>query len=97
MPRRNYAPRYDIAVRLQDRIATYWALGPGNVARVAAYRLGLRLGLHPMLYCRGTEAPGPFFDPPSAAPIAGVTARPFDTTHITLFSRHTFPTHNIPN
>ena len=97
MPRRNYAPRYDMAVRLQDRIATYWALGPGNVARVAAYRLGLRLGLHPVLYCRGTEAPGPFFDPPSAAPIAGVTARPFDAAHITLFSRHTFPTNGIPD
>ena len=82
MLRRNYAPRYDMAVRLQDRIATYWALGPGNVARVAAYRLGLRLGLHPVLYCRGTEAPGPLFDPP-------VSRRAPLMPHISLFFRGT--------
>lgn len=48
--------------RTAARIATLWSLGPSNVARVAAYRLLLRTGLHPVQRLRAAPAPtGPFF------------------------------------
>jgi hypothetical protein len=45
------------------RGATLWALGPANVARVLAYRLLLRGGVHPAQRVSGTVVTGPFFGP----------------------------------
>src|SRR5690606_30836027 len=47
------------------RIRTYLALGPLNLARVAAYRGALRLGVHPVIRLRGEAPIGPFFAHPS--------------------------------
>ena len=43
------------------RLRTYARLGPANIARVAAYRLGLRLGVHPVRRLAAGVAAGPFF------------------------------------
>lgn len=43
------------------KLRTYARLGPVNVARVGAYRLGLKTGLHPVLKLRAEIASPPFF------------------------------------
>lgn len=43
------------------QVRTLAALGLGNVARVALYRVGLRSRLHPVVRLRSTPAVGPFF------------------------------------
>lgn len=55
------------------KLRTYSALGPANIARVGAYRLGLKAGLHPVLKLRAEIAQPPFFrgsarPPPVPAP-----------------------------
>ncbi|WP_281990695.1 heparinase II/III family protein [Sulfitobacter geojensis] len=44
-----------------SKLRTYSRLGPSNVARVAIYRLGLRLRLHPVQYLAANVPQGPFF------------------------------------
>lgn len=46
------------------------ALGVSNLARVALYRVGLRLNAHPVQRLRKTVCAGRFFAPVSAAPMA---------------------------
>lgn len=43
------------------RLRTLAALGPRNLARVGAYRIGLKSGLHPVLRVTGAAPRGPFF------------------------------------
>ncbi|MBC7154763.1 MAG: heparinase II/III-family protein [Rhodobacteraceae bacterium] len=43
------------------RLRTLARLGPGNIARVAMYRLGLRSGWHPVQRLRGAIPRGPFY------------------------------------
>lgn len=43
------------------RIRTYARLGPANIARVGAYRLGLKAGFHPVLKLCAEIASPPFF------------------------------------
>jgi len=57
------------------KLKTIAALGFGNVARVAAYRLGLRTGLHPCLKISGVAPEAPFFEQPVARPQNDLEAR----------------------
>lgn len=57
------------------RLRTYVALGPANLARVAAYRLALRYGVHPVQRLRGTAPSGPVFARRPSDPPAGARAR----------------------
>lgn len=43
------------------RARTLWALGPRSVVRVGLYRLGLKLGIHPVQRISAQRASGPFF------------------------------------
>lgn len=43
------------------KLRTYARLGPANIVRVAAYRLGLKTGLHPVLKLSAAIAQPPFF------------------------------------
>jgi Heparinase II/III-like protein len=47
------------------RLRTFAALGPASIARVGAYRLGLRAGLHPAQRIAAAPARGPFYRAPS--------------------------------
>lgn len=47
-------------MNLTTRLRTYWRLGVVNIARVAVYRLALRMGWHPVQKLRGKVAQGPF-------------------------------------
>ncbi|MGY6704793.1 heparinase II/III family protein [Roseinatronobacter sp.] len=46
------------------KLRTYARLGPSSLARVASYRLGLRVGVHPVLKLRADTARGPFLRAP---------------------------------
>jgi hypothetical protein len=46
------------------KLQTYARLGPSNLARVLGYRLGLKIGLHPILKLRAEVARRPFFHLP---------------------------------
>lgn len=43
------------------KLRTYARLGPASIARVGAYRLGLKTGLHPVLKLSAERAQPPFF------------------------------------
>lgn len=48
-------------MKLGVKLSTYARLGPASIARVAAYRLGLKTGRHPVLRLAAPVAAGPFF------------------------------------
>lgn len=48
-------------MNLLSRLRTYRHLGPVNIARVAAYRLGLKSGWHPVQRLSAPAAAAPFF------------------------------------
>lgn len=52
-------------VGIGARVRTAFALGPADVIRVLAYRLGLKLGVHPVLRIAGERPSGPFFAAPA--------------------------------
>ncbi len=54
------------------KLRTLAALGPGNVAAVARYRLALRLGLHPVQRIAARAPAGPFFLGSAAPPVQRV-------------------------
>jgi hypothetical protein len=56
-------------MRLPLKLMTAWRLGPGNVARVLAYRAGLRLGIHPVQRISAAAPKPPFFRGPTGEPI----------------------------
>ncbi|OIP14929.1 MAG: heparinase [Comamonadaceae bacterium CG2_30_59_20] len=58
------------------KLKAVWALGLGNIARVGAYRLGVRLGINPVRRLAAAVPQGPFFNVPvlplvAAAPVSG--------------------------
>lgn len=57
--------------RALTQIGTYARLGAGNIARVAAYRLGLKSGRHPVQRLAAPVAQPPFFRP-IGAPVKGI-------------------------
>ncbi len=67
-----------------------FALGPSNLARVGAYRVGLRLGIHSVLKVHAKVPSGPFYR--NHAPIRrGVVATSLWDHSAVLFSAHQFP------
>lgn len=57
------------------KLKTMAALGVGNIARVAVYRLGLRMGVHPCLKISATVPEGPFFSDSKPKLVEGILAR----------------------
>jgi hypothetical protein len=60
---------------LATKLRTFAALGLGNVARVAAYRIGLATGLHPVQRIRSEAPTGPFLQAAPAKLVEGLVAR----------------------
>jgi hypothetical protein len=56
-------------------LRTSLALGIPNLLRVAAYRIGVRTGLHPVCRIRGEAPKGAFFAPPIMQPSKDAVAR----------------------
>lgn len=83
-------------VSLARRLGTYFALGPLNLVRVAAYRIGLRLRIHPVLRARFQAVSGPFF---LRSEISRSQAVPRQTWRHSLnyFSYHRFPLNGVPD
>lgn len=52
-------------MRALSLLRTAWALGSSSIARVLAYRVGLRLGIHPVLHLRAEAPLGPFWQAPA--------------------------------
>lgn len=57
-------------IALATRLRTLWALGLPNLARVAGYRLALRLGVHPAQRIAAEMPTQPFFGEVRGQPIA---------------------------
>ncbi|SKB91637.1 heparinase II/III family protein [Sphingopyxis flava] len=83
-------------ISLARRFSTYFALGPLNLVRVAAYRIGLRLRIHPVLRARFRTVPGPFF---LCCGVSKSQAVPRQTWRDSLsyFSYHRFPLSGVPD
>jgi Heparinase II/III-like protein/Heparinase II/III N-terminus len=79
------------------KFSTYRALGFASLARVGAYRLALRVGLHPVQNLRGTAPEGPFFvlRPPFAP--EGAKARDDWKRDGPWFGKHAFSTTSPPD
>jgi hypothetical protein len=87
-----------VSRRLLTRARTALALGVGNIARVASYRLRLRYGVHPVQRLRPTEAPrGPFYAPVAAEPAHGRAAPRRSTSSATYFGWLDMPEDHIPD
>ncbi len=79
------------------KIKTLAALGIGNVAHVAAYRLQLRLGIHPVQRISTTAPTGPFFRIPENPQYTDLPYnRQWDEQHC-LFGWHKTPAHEAPD
>jgi hypothetical protein len=85
-------------VSIALKLRTYGALGLTNLARVGAYRLGLRLGVHPVQRLNSAPVSGPFF---RAAPQPGDLPSVDDgwLTSVIRFDWHEepMPPGNIPD
>ncbi len=82
--------------RLGARMRTLSALGISNLIRVGTYRLGLKLGLHPVLRIQHVAPHGPFFDTVQESVVANAQRRhlaPLNRWQTTgqWFSAHEFP------
>ncbi|MEO5973398.1 MAG: heparinase II/III family protein, partial [Sphingomicrobium sp.] len=73
------------------RLTTALALGTGNIARVAAYRIGLRAGLHPVLKIAAAAPSGQFFAARPSRPPPGAVARQDWRDTGRWFGAHEFP------
>ncbi|GMV55095.1 MAG: hypothetical protein AMXMBFR6_09000 [Betaproteobacteria bacterium] len=73
------------------------ALGPRSIARVLAYRMALRLRLHPVQRLRGSTPQGPFFLPavPELSPVAAPPVSGWQSTGC-LFGCWLFPIGSRP-
>src|SRR5690606_7913233 len=81
-----------------SRIRTYLALGPLNLARVAAYRAALRLGVHPVIRLRGEAPTGPFFAYPADGPRPlRLVPRQTWRDEMLYFGYHRFPCEGPPD
>lgn len=79
------------------RLRTYVALGPASLARVAAYRLALRGGFHPVQRVRAAVPNGPFFAAPDTSPPAGTVARGEWGETGVWFGHHRFDARAVPD
>lgn len=77
-------------------VPTLIKLGVGNLMRVATYRLGLRLGIHPVLKAVAPIPTGAFFDT-GMAPKHAAPASQRWVNDIPLFSHHKVPFADPPN
>ena len=73
------------------QLSTYRALGFANLARVAAYRLALRAGVHPVQRLTAKAPRGPFFVARPSPPPAGGVARDDWRDEGNWFGIHAFP------
>ena len=79
------------------KVSTYRALGIASLARVAAYRLGIRARVHPVQHLRATAPAGPFFAPrPSPAPERAVPRDDWKDEGL-WFGVHAFPAVSPPD
>ena len=69
-------------------LATLSALGPTNVGRVTAYRLGIKLRIAPVVKLKAESAIGPFFAREPLRPAPAPALRSWVNEGL-LFSRHT--------
>lgn len=82
--------------RLSSKLLTFKCLGVGSIARVGAYRLGLKTGTHSVLRVQSTVAQGPYFEAPRTARIDVAPSSRWNT-EAELFSFHRFPLDGIPD
>lgn len=75
---------------ISTRLSTLWALGFGNIARVAVYRLTLKTGIHPVQRIAATILEGDFFAPPVVPPVAAPASSHWNETAL-LFGSHCVP------
>jgi hypothetical protein len=81
---------------LISKIQTYKQLGLANVARVAAYRAALRLGVHPVLKLKHERVTGPFFTLPVRNSKGLIATEYWRDTRL-LFARHEMPLEGVPD
>lgn len=87
----------DLALRKLRSLGTLLALGPRNLARVMAYRVGLRTGTHPVLRIAAPAAQGPFFATPARpAPAGALAGETWRDTGL-WFSAHAFALDGPPD
>lgn len=79
------------------KFSTYLALGLANLARVAAYRLALRAGVHPVQRLSADPPSGLFFLPRASPPPAGVVARTDWKVEGLWFGIHAFAAASPPD
>ena len=72
-----------------SRVSTALKLGLPNIARAAAYRVGLKLGLNPVRRLKAAVPKGPFFQATKLEPVPGPTVSGWQTS-ARLFSRWPF-------
>jgi hypothetical protein len=81
----------------QSKVRTLLALGPRNLARVGLYRLGLRLGVHPVLKIAAQAPRGPYFRGDTPSVREGARATPYWRNTSFLFSHHEIPLTGVPD
>lgn len=81
--------------RLLTQARTYARLGPANIARVAAYRLGLKSGLHPVQQIAAPVALPPFFRAVEGSSPKAVPNRAWDGS-LWWFGWHSVPLTDAP-
>lgn len=79
-----------------DKALTLLSLGFGNLVRVGTYRIGLRLGLHPVLWLQAQSPTGPFYENNAPRRHHAIATRLW-TNSATFFSAHHFPLTGPPN
>ncbi|MBA3668743.1 MAG: heparinase II/III-family protein [Sphingomonas sp.] len=82
---------------LGQRVRAYFSLGPSNLARVGAYRLGLKTGTHLVTKLKATPPLGPFFRERLSPPPAGATSRQDWREKGVWFGFHEFPCQGPPD
>lgn len=83
--------------RLFNSLGTLRAIGLHNIAKVLAYRLALRTGIHPVLRIAAPAPKGPFFAGPVRHAPAGALAGEAWRDNGSWFSAHSFPLSGPPD
>lgn len=83
--------------RILNNLGTFWALGPRNIAKVLAYRLALRTGIHPVLRISARAPEGPFFTSKVQRAPLGALAGETWRDNGSWFSAHDFPLGGPPD
>lgn len=72
---------------LASKVRTAWALGLSNIARATVYRVGVKLGVHPVRRLHAVRPQGPFFRPPQGMVAIAAPATPEWGSSALLFGR----------